>query len=196
MALYRLKNLPFIKIKGSTTLTAKSFGEFNPSYAVVSNYYKANTSWRVDIANPYVNQYSGGGNNALIDQIYGSSDFRTGSWQGYYGKDMDVTIDFRKKKDITKISVSLLQDIKSWIWFPKEVHFMVSKNGKDWFTVQIEKNQIPTDQYGSITQQISLTKNITTQYLRVVCKNYGVCPKWHPGAGNPTYIFADEIIVN
>ena len=185
-----------IKIKGSTTLTAKSFGEFNPSYAVVSNYYKANTSWRVDIANPYVNQYSGGGNNALIDQIYGSSDFRTGSWQGYYGKDMDVTIDFRKKKDITKISVSLLQDIKSWIWFPKEVHFMVSKNGKDWFTVQIEKNQIPTDQYGSITQQISLTKNITTQYLRVVCKNYGVCPKWHPGAGNPTYIFADEIIVN
>jgi len=184
-----------IKIKNSTTITAKSFGKFNPSYQVVSNYYKANTSWKIEVKNNYVNQYSGGGDYALIDQVYGSSDFRTGSWQGYYGVDMDVIIDFRKKKEIHKVSVSLLQDIKSWIWFPSEVQFMVSKNGKDWFTVETEKNEIPSDQYGSLIQKISLTKDITTQYLRIVCKNFGVCPKWHPGAGNPAYIFADEIIV-
>ena len=184
-----------VKIKNSTTFTARSFGSFNPSYAVVSNYYKANTSWKVDIKNQYVHQYSGGGNTALIDQVFGGSDFRTGSWQGYQGVDLDVTIDFRKKKEIHQVSVSLLQDIKSWIWFPTEVQFMVSKNGKDWFVVQTEKNLIPADQYGSLTQRISVTKDITTQYLRIVCKNYGVCPKWHPGAGNPAYIFADEIII-
>jgi len=184
-----------IKLKKSTVVTAKSFGKFNPSYEVVSTYYKANTSWKVDIKNLYENQYSGGGNTALIDQIYGSNDFRTGSWQGYWGVDMDVIIDFRKKKEIKKISVSLLQDIKSWIWFPSEVQFSISKNGKDWFVLQTEKNTIPADQYGSITQKISLKKDITTQYLRIVCKNYGTCPKWHPGSGNPAYIFADEIIV-
>jgi predicted alpha-1,2-mannosidase len=184
-----------IKIKTNTTIIAKSFGQFEPSRLVISNYYKANTSWKVDIQNAYVNQYSGGGNTALIDQIYGGTDFRTGSWQGYWGVDLDVIIDFRKKKEIHKISVGLLQDVKSWIWFPTEVQFQISKNGRDWFIIHTEKNNIPPDQYGAITQQLTMTKEITTQYLRVVGKNFGTCPKWHPGAGNPAYIFADEITV-
>lgn len=184
-----------VKIKNSTVFHARAFGKFNPSYVVASQYNKMNSSWRVECLTSYDNQYSGGGDRALIDGIYGNVDFRTGAWQGYYGKDIDVVIDFRKKKDIHKISVSVLQDIKSWIWYPKEVHFMLSKNGKDWFTVQIEKNTFSPEEYGSFTQRISLKKDITTQYLRIVCKNPGAIPSWHPGAGNKTWLFIDEIAI-
>jgi len=184
-----------IKIKNTTTVKAKAFGKFNPSYVVVSNYSKMNSSWKIENLTTYDNQYSGGGERALIDGIQGSSDFRTGAWQGYLGKDLDVIIDFRKKKEIHKISVNVLQDIKSWIWYPTEVHFMVSSNGKDWFTAEIVKNEFPTDTYGSFIQKISLKKDITTQYLRIVCKNSGTIPAWHLGSGNKSWIFADEVII-
>lgn len=184
-----------IKIKNTTTVKAKAFGKFNPSYVVVSNYSKMNSSWKIENLTTYDNQYSGGGERALIDGIQGSSDFRTGAWQGYLGKDLDVVIDFRKKKEIHKISVSVLQDIKSWIWYPAEVHFMVSKNGKDWFTAQIVKNEFPVNEYGAFSQKISLKKDITTQYLRIICKNPGPIPSWHPGAGNKCWLFADEVFI-
>lgn len=184
-----------IKIKNTTTIHAKAFGKFNPSYLVVSHFSKMNSSWKIEQLTNYDNQYSGGGERALIDGITGSSDFRTGAWQGYYGSDLDVKIDFRKKTDIHKISVSVLQDIKSWIWYPTEIHFMVSKNGKDWFTVQVVKNEFAPDKYGAFTQKISLKKEFSTQYLRIVCKNAGTIPSWHPGAGNQSWLFADEIII-
>ncbi|MBI3134364.1 MAG: glycoside hydrolase family 92 protein [Bacteroidetes bacterium] len=184
-----------VKIKKSTTVQAKAFGKFNPSYLVISTYSKMNASWKLTYQTPYDNQYSGGGERALIDGIYGSSDFRTGAWQGYSGTDLDLCIDFRKKREIHKISVSVLQDIKSWIWYPGEVHFMISKNGREWFTAGIVKNEFPADKYGAFTQKISLKKDITTRYLRIVCKNAGPVPAWHPGAGNKSWLFADEVSV-
>lgn len=185
---------PFV-IKESTVIKAKAFGDRNESFTTTGHFVKANTKWRVKVNTEYANQYSAGGDQALIDQLRGSSDFRTGAWQGYYGTDLDIEIDFRKKLDISKISVSLLQDIKSWIWFPKEVKFMISKNGKNWFSAGVIQNKLPQDQYGPMLQEITLEQKFTTRYLRIVAKSIGKCPSWHLGAGNPTWIFADEIII-
>jgi hexosaminidase len=33
------------------------------------------------------------------------------------------------------------------------------------------------------------------QYVKVLGKNRGTCPAWHPGAGDTCWIFADEVIV-
>ena len=34
------------------------------------------------------------------------------------------------------------------------------------------------------------------RYVRVVAKNFGVCPDWHLGKGGNAWIFADEIEVD
>lgn len=184
-----------IKIKETTGFVAKSFGHRSESYPVYAKFHRANTKWKINIKNPYVHQYSGGSEKALIDQIRGNTDFRTGSWQGYYGTDMEIEIDFRKKLDIQSVHLSVLQDIKSWIWFPKEVKFLMSKNGKEWYPLKTVKNYESTTQYGHSIQEIGFEKKFTTRYLKVIATNYGTCPEWHPGAGNPAYIFADEIII-
>ena len=36
------------------------------------------------------------------------------------------------------------------------------------------------------------TKTISA--IRVTAKNFGKCPEWHLGAGNNTWLFADELI--
>jgi hypothetical protein len=161
-----------------------------------SQFKRANHKWKIRLNTQYQNQYAASGKAALIDQVHGSKDFRTGSWQGFLGKNLDVQIDFRKKLEISSIELSLLQDAKSWIWYPSEVQFMISKNGKDWFTTEVVKNRVKQDEYGSLTQKIGISKELKTRYIRIVAVYSGDCPKWHPGAGNKSWIFADEIIVN
>ena len=33
------------------------------------------------------------------------------------------------------------------------------------------------------------------RYVRIVARNVGTCPPWHPGAGGKAWLFVDEIIV-
>jgi hexosaminidase len=36
---------------------------------------------------------------------------------------------------------------------------------------------------------------MNVRYIRVLAKNRGSCPDWHPGAGNPAWLFIDEVVV-
>ena len=36
----------------------------------------------------------------------------------------------------------------------------------------------------------------SVQYLRVHAENVGQCPDWHGDAGDPAWLFVDEILVN
>lgn len=184
-----------VKLKSSATVTARSFNGKASSYPVRSEFIRADGNWKIALNSEYANQYNAGGDRALIDKVRGANDFKTGAWQGYYGTDIDAVIDFKKKKKINEISVGFLQDIKSWIWLPSEVRFMISDDGENWFTVHTEKNNQPIDQYGSFLAEFSIKKAIKTRYIRILAKNRGVCPEWHLGAGNPTWLFADEINV-
>ena len=184
-----------VKIKKSTQFVARSFNQYGASFPVTSNYKLANKNWDISLKTEYANQYSGGGQNGLIDQLYGGKDFRTGSWQGYYGKNIEVEIDFREKKKIESVAVNFIQDIKSWIWMPLEVRFLISEDGKNWFNIHTEENKVPYDQYGALIAKIGFEKSFTTRYLKIVAVNRGVCPDWHPGVGNDTWLFADEIEV-
>jgi hypothetical protein len=33
------------------------------------------------------------------------------------------------------------------------------------------------------------------RFVRLVAENYGPLPAWHPGRGQPAWIFVDEIVV-
>jgi hypothetical protein len=184
-----------IKLKESTQLIIRSYHQGAASYPVEANFKRIVSDWSIKINVPYDNQYAAGGDRALIDQMRGGADFRTGAWQGYYGKDVSVEIDFNKKKKINAIKVGFLQDIKSWIWMPAEVSFMVSPDGITWFTLHTEKNSTPLDSYGAILKEFMCTQSIETRYLKIEAKNRGNCPDWHLGAGYPSWIFADEIII-
>ena len=185
-----------IKLKKSTLIKVRSFANGQSSFAVEGDFKRVNANWDIQVGSEYANQYAAGGDRALIDQIRGGNDFRTGAWQGYYDTDLEVSIDFKKKKKIESIQMRFLQDIRSWVWFPSEVTFMISDDGKNWYPIHTAKNTAPIDEYGSITQEFGFEKVLKTQYLKVTAKNRGICPDWHLGAGNPTWIFADEIMVN
>ena len=59
------------------------------------------------------------------------------------------------------------------------------------------KTEIPEKKEGTFIESFYTEFNpIEARYLRVVAKNKALCPMWHPGAGNPAWIFCDEITIN
>ena len=141
-------------------------------------------------------QYTAGGDSALIDGIYGENDFRTGSWQGYNGNDLDAIIDLGKTTSISNLSISFLQDINSWIFMPEYVEYFISSDGKNYVSIGKVNNTTPKNQWGTIISDFSI--NVypkETRYIKVLGKSGIMCPEWHKGRGHELHIFADEITI-
>jgi predicted alpha-1,2-mannosidase len=167
-----------------------------PSDTAVAYFVKSPDYKSITIANKYAPQYSAGGDRALIDGIRGAGNFRTGDWQGYEGKDLDVIVDLGAEKEISHLALSCLQDQGAWIFFPSGVAFLSSTDGKNFTTIENVVNTYAQNSQTVLLHEFYTDKKVKARYIKVVAKNPGLCPQWHPGRGHPSWIFADEIIIN
>jgi hypothetical protein len=186
-----------LTIRGTTTLRAVAVREGMPSsHMITARFHELPEGVTIQLNNPYSRQYPAGGDMALIDRIRGPENFRTGSWQGYYGVDLDAVVDLGSIGTVDAITVGFLQDVGSWIFMPTEVEFAVSADGDSFRTVGSVENDIPEQRRGAVLKDFTLRiPAAEARYVRVRAKNRGICPPWHPGAGNRAWIFADEIVV-
>ncbi|MFP4472085.1 MAG: GH92 family glycosyl hydrolase [Bacteroidales bacterium] len=184
-------------IQNSATLTATATAPGKTeSLRINAAFEKIPPGRTITIKHPYANQYNAGGDVALIDFQRGGTDFRTGLWQGYQGVDLDAVIDLGKKKDIRELKTGFLQDINAWIFMPDYVEYSVSDDGKNFRKLGRIENPVAEDDWDVQTRDFRLILQKTpARYIRVLAKNKSVCPDWHKGAGNPCWIFADEVVV-
>ena len=153
---------------------------------------------KIKLKYDYAQKYSGGGANGLINGLKGTRDYRDGIWQGYEGVDLVATIDLGNVEKIKEISCGFLQQQVSWIFFPKFVQFETSTDGAKFNVVKIFDNRSASEKFdikAKVKDFIAKFEPQNARYVRVVAKNIGVCPDWHPGAGGKAWIFADEIVV-
>ena len=160
-----------------------------------SNFVKIDNRLKIKLNSEYNSQYSGGGDFALINKIRGSANFRLGEWQGYHDADFEAIIDLGEKKAVKRIAIGFLQDIGSWIWMPRKVIFEYSDDGQNFKQLAIIENSVPVDNYDTIIKDFEINSDIETRYIKVKALKFGIIPEWHLGAGNPSWIFTDEIIV-
>lgn len=167
------------------------------SKMVVSSYKKMDDRRNLILKNKYDNQYNAGGDKALIDGLKGKSNFKTGYWQGFQELDFSAVLDLGSSSKISYISIGALQDIKSWIWFPKEVSFYTSNDDEHYNKIVTLKNDFSHEQYGSYIKEFDkrLSNPIKCRYIKIEASNFGACPDWHLGKGGKTWLFFDEIVV-
>jgi hypothetical protein len=161
-----------------------------------ASFFQIHHNWTISIKNPYSNQYTGGGDMALVDGQLGGPNFRTGSWQGYYGVDFDAVIDMGKVVEINKITATFLQDQRSWIFMPENVEFSVSRTPGNFKTIAIIENDVADNNPEAVIKDF-MKEGIreSARFIRVRATNRGTCPAWHVGAGDKAWIFIDEITV-
>lgn len=209
---YRLNNGPWnsytqpIKIKETTTvdlqLLRKNAAGISAESAIVSSQFiRKNPNVHLTIGTKYSNQYAASGENALIDGLFGGNEFRTGDWQGYYGQDIVATVTFKEPVAIHEFGVSCIRDQKAWIFLPKEIRYEISYDGITFQNPQIisipSATNMDKNPYNQkFTQILETDKSRKIKSIRYTIVNPGNCPDWHLGAGNPTWLFIDELIFN
>lgn len=167
------------------------------SHSMQALYKKIKGGRSIQLETEYSNQYSAGGDDALINYLKGSTNFRTGFWQGYEGKDFVAVVDLGKVEAVNSISVGALQDIKSWIFYPKSVKISVAENASSFKLLAEIKNEFSDNKYGAFMQEFTKKMNapINVRYIKIEVENYGIVPEWHMGAGGTSWLFLDEITV-
>jgi hypothetical protein len=168
------------------------------SKIITTDFYKINPDIKINLKSDYANQYNAGGDNALIDGIVGAEDFRTGTWQGYFDRDLVAVVDLGKVDNKEgKITVNFLEDQRSWIFLPTEVECLVSSDGKSFRSLG-EYNVLNTKEKEDVSVQNYVFKyppRFKVRYIKIIAKKLGILPKWHLGYKHDgrSWLFVDEI---
>jgi hypothetical protein len=187
-----------LEISGNCEVKASVIGAVESSSVAIftkkENQYKV-----VSIKGEYNKQYSGGGDDALVNGILGSEEWRSGDWQGYQNQDFEAVIDLGQKVELNSIGARFLQDTRAWILMPTDVEFFVSNNGTDFKSVAKVGQFFPDTFLNTTVVPLNLQiKQQNARFIKVKAKNYGALPPWHQGYpfGGTAFIFIDEILVN
>lgn len=127
----------------------------------------------------------------------GTVQWRTGGWQGYQNEDFIAVIDLLAPREISEIGAGFCQDVRAWIWMPRNVEFAVSTNGDTFTPIGNVANTVDVQDYEVQTKDFTICiKPRRVRYVRVTARQFGTIPAWHLGAGGQSFIFIDEIWVN
>jgi len=172
-----------------------SWGEISSSLSIMPT---KSFGKDVIIKNPCSPKYEAGGKYALVDGIMGSTNHRDGCWQGYEGADLEAVIDMESEITVKSIATHFLQNIGSWIFLPKEIQYFLSMDGTDYKSLpEITHNTEMADRKNIIVKNFTVEcPETTARFIKIIAKNIGVCPAWHPGAGGKAWLFVDEFAVN
>ena len=187
-------------IKDSVTVKAIALIDDDASPVMSVPFRRLTEYPKITLSAAYAPQYAAAGRDTLIDGLRGNNNFRTGRWQGYLGKDLDVTLDFGETRDIKQITIGFLRDTGSWIFYPRSATISVSDDGQSFTQAAVSAMVLPGDTKEDTRPEtrdhvIDLPLPQRARYVRVRIEHYGKLPAWHPGAGNDAWFFADEIIV-
>jgi N-acetyl-beta-hexosaminidase len=187
-----------VEIDQSCLVKVKAFGNFgsnlqNEKYILchkgIGKFKKLNS-----VAGNYRPEYSGGGDKALLNGIVGSDSYTDGKWQGFYGTDADIELDFRKKESIKEIEIGFLVHPYDWILQADSILFFTSNDGLNYNLFKTHQIQDETEGNKIFSETISF-QDLRTRFLRIVVKNPGLIPEGLPGHDYDSWIFMDEIIV-
>ena len=141
--------------------------------------------------------YAYNGISSLVDGLKGGRNYKTGRWIGFVGKDVEMVIDMRGETEISNAKVSALVEKGDWIMGATGLSVAVSEDGKNFKTIATEKYDVlgANDANKIYDYQINFAP-VKAKFVRVTVNSTQKLPSWHSGAGNPAYLFLDEIEVN
>lgn len=167
------------------------------SFPVEASYQTGDQHYTIQVKTTINPTFTGGGNNALIDGIRGTANYKIGDiWQGFRSPEIEAVVDLGLKKKVNTVSIGALQDTNAWIIIPSEVSFYGSSDNVHFVEIGKVKSTVdPKDERQQI-QEFSAKAGIECRYIKVVVKAYGILGNWHDGSGELAHSFFDEITIN
>ncbi len=187
---------PLTLYRSDTVSAVATDGVGRPGFVVSARYSRIDPNLKVSLTYPYNRQYHAGGPLALVDGIEGDGAWRKGHWHGYQGSPFEAVLELPQATIVDSIGAGFLQDVRSWIVLPSKVEFWAKKTSNhDWVFLGETTHQQSATNLEVFRQNLGIRCSALGpwSHLKVTAQQYGALPAWHPGAGEESFIFVDEI---
>ncbi|MEZ4789103.1 MAG: discoidin domain-containing protein [Flavobacteriales bacterium] len=167
------------------------------------------TARPITLSVPPNERYNEGGAFTLVDGITAQEKRVNTEWLGWK-EDVTITVDLGSVQDINHIGIGALNETHSWIHAPKAIEFLVSTDGKTYTSAGMAiptMREIPVIPADPIKRKTSIMARVQgrnayrvdisakARYVQLKVQHSGPIPAGDPGAGNPAWMFLDEIEV-
>ena len=184
---------PFFLTNNTVVKTALFQNEVRKGIVLEQQFFVNKASGKkITLTNLPNKTYNNGGAFTLVDGIRGIIPWYGKEWLGFLGNNLDAIIDLNKLESITKLTVDVLKDENSWIYLPKSIKVLASKDGINYKELKsLNKEEIIKQDRA---MELIFDKT-STRYIKVIVENIGKIPEGMPGAGENAWLFVDEISV-
>ena len=138
-------------------------------------------------------QYCSGDLSTLTDGVKGADDYKM-LWIGWWGKDVELTMDLKQITKDKTITISSLANNKSWILHPMSVECLVSKDGKKYTSIGKQDGD-GLNKNNPIIKDYKFKADKSFRYVKFKITATKTLPIWHPCYTQDSWLFLDEIIV-
>ncbi len=183
-----------INVRNSATIRYAGFEKGEQKSVTSSRVFtiSRSTGKSIELRTPPHEDYPANGAFTLVDGIRGDTSRFGLDWLGWWGKDLDATIDLGKTEPITHVAAGFFDGEGSWIYLPKRVELFAGPDSLHMHKIRtVEGDEI---RKGGKTVSVTFERT-DARFVRVVAENVGKIPEGKPGAGNDAWLFADEIVI-
>lgn len=187
-----------ISINKPCTLRAAAFRSWGvtPDVSETFHFNKATACPIRLLQRPHPQQVYGG-ETLLVDGLEAEdTNFASGRWIGFCGNDLESIIDLGSVQTICKIAIHTCVEKGYWIFDAREFVAEGSTDGIHYTPLAAEQYPALTEDNPNKIYQHTLNFNAAqVRYIKVKVVSEHHLPAWHPGKGNPGFVFVDEIAV-
>lgn len=183
-----------ILVTSNKTIKAAYFENGKVKSATIEQQFfiTKSTGKKIELVHQPHENYGIGGSFTLVDGMKGNTSKFGRDWLGFWGKDLKATIDLGKSEIISKISINTLLSEGSWIYYPKSIEILVSKEGENYMPLSTVSSKQIHENKGKIVVEFE-KQNV--QFIKVIGENNGIIADGKPGAGSNSWLFVDEISI-
>lgn len=130
-------------------------------------------------------RYPAGGENSLIDGLYGTPTYLDGRWQGFT-EPMDMTITLAQEHKLQGIELRFMAEREQWVYMPKTVEVQISKDGTNYESIGILEPKTSDKNPRPVFETFTFSTDKEARYIRIKAKI---------GRSEGHFIFCDEVAV-
>jgi hexosaminidase len=160
-----------------------------------SIHYNKATGKKITIKPDPSKNYPGDGAFTLVNGIVNDKGLaRSREFLGWSGDDLEAIIDLGSAQSINSAIVHTLSSGGSWVYPPAGAELFTSDDGQNFKAAAKTEAFELTNGFNGV-MKLSFSP-VTTRYVKIVVKNYGIIPADKQGAGNKSWLFVDEIEID
>jgi hypothetical protein len=141
-------------------------------------------------------KYAAKGSESLFDGKISDAQ-GADTWLGYQGEHLTAVFDFGERQTFQNAYVHCLENNNPWIFKPAALKAWHSDDGvqfKPCGSRNFEQNTSMGMQQTHLLS-LALEQPVQARYIKIQVQSPLKNPAWHPSAGQPCWIFVDEVVV-